>query len=168
MEFCFSASGSSLMHVVLTPLSKLPNSFLTFQQANFLQAKPTPSGTETSGLRSAVYQEGFSQGWMQFYGTVMNSHLLWQERYRERSSSHRGFPGYLHLLSCSSTEWMWGSQRSLSAFALEDAENFIPPSFLTTVFLRDRWSFKGVSLPELNRSFHWKIISDRRMLSEDM
>lgn len=104
-----------------------------------------------------MYEEGFSQGWMQFYSTVTSSHLLWQERYRERSSSQRGFPGYLHPLTCSSTEWMWGSQRFLSAVALEDAENFILPSFLTIVFLRDRWSFKGTSSSGLNRSFHWKI-----------
>lgn len=114
-----------------------------------------------------MQQEGFSQGWMQFYGRVMSSHLLWQERYRERSSSHRGLPGYLHLLTCLSTEWMWGSQRFLSAFVLEATENFILLSFLTTVFLRDRWSFIGISSPGLNRSLHWKTISDRRMLSED-
>lgn len=130
--------------------------------------KPTPSATEISStIRSTVYQEGWSQGWMQFYGTATSSCSLWHERYRERSSSHRGFPGYLHLLTCSSSEWMWGSQRILSAVALEATENFILPSFLNTVFLRDRWNLKCISSPGLNSSFHWKITSDRRMLSSD-
>lgn len=40
-------------------------------------------------------------------------------------------------------------------------------SFLTTVLPRDRWSFRDISSPGLDRSFHWKIISDRRMISED-
>lgn len=106
---------------------------------------------------------------MQFYGTVRSSsRLLWQGRYRERSPSHRGFPGCLHLLTCSSTEWMRGSQRFLSAVALRAAENFILPSFLSTAFLRGRCSFKGISSPGLNRSFHCKIISDRRRLSKGL
>lgn len=68
MVFCFSASGSSLMHVVLTPPSQ---NHQILSQPSSKQTSCRQSGTEISSrTRSAVDQEGWSQRWMRFYGTT--------------------------------------------------------------------------------------------------
>lgn len=157
MVFCFSASGSSLMHGCPYTTLKITKSF------------PNLPVSKLSAGRAHCQ-------W--------NWALLWD---KECCVSGRLFPGLDAVLWHSeellfalarkiqgeviSTEripWLppssdllkyrvdVGSQGFLSAVALEDAENFILPSFLTIVFLRDRWSFKGISSPGLNRSFHWK------------
>lgn len=68
MVFCSSASGSSLMHVVLAPPSQ---NHQILSQPSTKQTLFRQSGTEISSrTRSAVDREGCSQHWMRFYGTT--------------------------------------------------------------------------------------------------
>lgn len=143
---------------------KITKSFLSLPVSK-LSAGKTQS--QQNRIRSAVYQEGCSQGWMQFYGTVTTSCLFWQEKYVERSSSCRGFP----LIPQSSDLFKYGvdagvTEISFSCCSGNYREQFLS-SFLTTVLPKGRWSFRGISSLGLDRSLHWKIISDRRMISED-